>query len=432
MTSPDLTIVIPTRDRRASLERTLRALAHQHLAPNRFEVVVAVDGPDQGISASLAALSLPYRLSTVASETSRGAAAARNQGAATASAELLVFIDDDIEAGAHLVGAHLAAQREGTAVTIGYLPPSFDRSVRGFFQAALRGWWEAMFETMRRPGHRYWFRDLLTGNCAMSSALFQRVGSFDAAFACHEDYELGVRLIAHGAAMRFVEPAQGVHHEQTTLHRAFARKRDEGRADILMLEKHPELVPALPLGVFDRHATRAQRLLRRLNFERPAAGRVLASVMARSLPALEHARLRGRWMHRLHDLLSYWYWNGVTARIHNFEAYSAFLEGCRSRSSWSPLTQEVDLSNGLELVMAQVDRRRPAGLRVTLKGIPLGEIPPMPGAEGLTGRHLKAALAHELAGPLVAALGETGAIGVTPGEKGLEATRPLPDDSARF
>ena len=217
----------------------------------------------------------------------------------------------------------------------------------------------------------------------MSAALFQRVGSFDAAFACHEDYELGVRLIDEGAGMRFVESAQGVHHERTTLHRAFARKRDEGRADILMLEKHPELVPALPLGVFERHATRAQRLLRRLNFERPAVGRVLASVMARSLPALEYARLRGRWMRRLHDLLSYWYWNGVTARLHNFEAYSAFLEGCRSRSSWSPLTQEVDLSNGLELVMAQVDRRRPAGLRVTLKGTRLGEIPPMPGAEGL-------------------------------------------------
>ena len=263
----------------------------------------------------------------------------------------------------------------------------------------------------------------------MSAALFQRVGSFDAAFACHEDYELGVRLIDEGAGMRFVESAQGVHHERTTLHRAFARKRDEGRADILMLEKHPELVPALPLGVFERHATWAQRLLRRLNFERPAAGRVLASVMARSLPALEYARLRGRWMRRLHDLLSYWYWNGVTARLHNFEAYSAFLEGCRSRSSWSPLTQEVDLSNGLELVMAQVDRRRPAGLRVTLKGISIGEIPPMPGAEGLTGRHLKAALAHELAGPLVAALGATGAIGVAPGEKGLETTSPLPDDS---
>ena len=432
MTSPDVAIVIPTRDRRASLERTVRALAHQHFPPNRFEVVVAVDGPDQGTETFLGGLGLPYRLTVVSSDQPRGAASARNQGAASATGETLIFLDDDIEAGPDLVGAHVAAQREGVQVTIGYLPPAFDETVRGFFRSALRGWWEAMFEAMRRPGHRYWFRDLLTGNCSMAASLFARVGGFNQAFVCHEDYELGVRLLEQTTMMRFVESAAGTHHERTTLRRAFARKRDEGRADILMLEKHPELVSALPLGVFDRYASRAQQLLRRLNFERPGVGRLLASAMARTLPALEYARLRGRWMRRLHDLLSYWYWVGVTARLPDDHAYRAFIEACQTRSAWSPLTLEVDVANGLELVMAQIDRRRPAGLRVMLKDVRLGEIPPVPGAEGLTGRHLKAALAHELAGALVTALGETGTLGVTPGEKGLEATRPLPTDSGRL
>jgi hypothetical protein len=122
----------------------------------------------------------------------------------------------------------------------------------------------------------------------------------------------------------------------------------------------------------------------------------------------------------------------VTARLPTFDAYRTFIQGCRSRSTWSPLTLEIDLANGLELVMAQIDRRRPAGLRVMMKGVRVGEIPPVPGAEALAGRHLKAALATELAGPLLAALGETGAIGVTAGEDGLEATRPLPTEARRF
>lgn len=432
MRAHDVAVVIPTRDRRASLERTLRALARQHFAPNRFQVIVAVDGPDLGTEAAVRALGLPYHVTVVPSDQARGAASARNRGAAAADAEVLVFLDDDIEAGPDLIGAHVAAQREGLHVTIGYLPPAFDDTARGFFRSALLGWWEAMFEAMRRPGHRYWFRDLLTGNCSMSADLFGRVGGFDAAFTCHEDYELGVRLIAEGGPMGFVEASLGTHHERTTLNRAFTRKRDEGRADILMLEKHPSLEPALPLGVFDRFARPIEHLLRRLNFERPGAARLLALAMTRTLPALEYGRFRGRWRRRLNDLLSYWYWNGITARLPTFEAFKTFIANCHSRSDWSPLTLEVDLANGLDLVMAQIDRRRPAGLRVTVKGVGVGDIPPMPGAEGLAGRHLKAALANELAAPLLAALGETGTIGVVFGEERMEATRPLPTESRRF
>jgi glycosyltransferase involved in cell wall biosynthesis len=422
MTSADVAIVIPTRDRRVALERTLRALAHQHFSPSRFEVVVALDGPDQGSAGHLLGLGLPYRVSVVSSDAPHGAASARNQGAAAARGDVLLFLDDDIEADPDLVGAHVRAQREGLHVTIGYLPTAFDDSVRGFFRAALRASWESKFAAMRHTGHRYWFRDLLTGNCAMPAALFARLGGFDAAFSCHEDYEFGVRVIAHGSPMAFVEAARGTHHDRTTLARAFARRRDEGRADVLMLEKHPGIEPSLPLGSFERHANRMQHLLRRLNFERPAVGRLLASALTRTMPALEYARLRGRWMRRLRDVLSYWYWNGVTARLHSAGAFAAFVAECRARSTWSPLTLEVDLGNGLELVMAQIDRRRPAGLRVTLKGETVGEIAPVPGAEGLTGRHLKAALSHEMSAPLLAALGETGTIGL----------RPLPPDSIRL
>jgi GT2 family glycosyltransferase len=433
MRSLDVTIVIPTRNRRTSLDRALRALGHQHFAPSRFEAIVAVDGPDDGTPVHVAALDLPFQTTVTTSDLPRGAGAARNQGAAAASGDLLVFLDDDIEPGPDLVGAHVAAHRQGAQVTIGYLPPAFESGrPPGFFQAALRGWWEAMFAEMRQEGHRYRFRDLLTGNCAMRATLFEQTGGFDAAFGCHEDYELGVRLLASGAMFRYEEASRGVHHERTTVGRSFNRKLDEGRADVLMLEKHPELLPVLPLTLLDTHATRLERFLKRLAFERPRAGRLLSATLARLLPSLERARLRGRWTRLLNDLLSGWYWTGVAGRLPSLAALEEFRGACRSRSTWAPLVLEVDVANGLELVMAQVDRRRPAGLRVAYERQVIGEIPPVPGAEALTGAHLRAALARELAGPFVAALGRAGAVAVQPGKRGPEATGPLPADTVRF
>lgn len=432
MKQPDVTVVIPTRDRRASLHRALNALARQHFAASRFEVMVAVDGDADATASYLATLDLPYHLTVVGSLTARGAAAARNEGAAAAQGELLVFLDDDIEAEPGLVGAHVRAHHDGAHVTVGYLRPVLAGGQDGFFAAALRGWWEAMFETMRRAGHRYWFRDLLTGNCAISAALFERLGRFDADLLCHEDYEFGVRAIGAGAVMRFVEEAGGAHHESTTLRRAFERKREEGRADVAMLRKHPDLVPSLPLGTFDQYAMKVQRLLRRLVFERPQAGRLLASALTRSLPVLESGRFRGRWRRRLYDVLTYWYWQGVADRLPSSAHYAAFIDDCRARSAWAPMTLEVDLRNGLELVAAQIDRRRPHGLRVMFNGERVGEITPVPGAEGLTGQHMKASLAQELAGPLVAALGRTGVIPLDSTTGVATATGPLPSDTLRL
>jgi GT2 family glycosyltransferase len=429
MSTPDISVVIPTRNRRLSIERCLRSLARQRLTADRFEVLVALDGCGDGTSAHLATLDLPYRVRVVGSEKNRGAAAARNMGAASARGDVLVFLDDDVEAEPGLLSAHLEAHRAGAQVSVGYLPPVFDGRPRDFFQATLHGWWEAMFEAMRRRGHRYWFRDLLTGNCALAASLFRDVGGFDETFRCHEDYELGVRLIDRGHVLRFVPDAIGRHHEQTRLARALERKREEGRADIAMLRKHPHVAPSLPLGVFARYASGRHRLLRRLAFRYPAAGAALTASIGGLLQPLERGRFRGRWRRRVYDMLVFWYWRGIADEVGSLPAFVAFLEGCGRRSSWSPMTLEVDVGNGLELVMAQVDRRRPDGLRVMLGERELGTIAPVPGAERLRGLHLRAALAWELSGPLVVALGETGRVGIAERDGALAATEPLPSET---
>ncbi|MGE5360063.1 MAG: glycosyltransferase family 2 protein, partial [Bacteroidales bacterium] len=373
----------------------------------------------------LARLSFRYPLHVVSSEQSRGAAAARNRGAEAASSPIIVFLDDDIEAGPELIAAHAREHGAGAALTTGYLPATTAHRI-DFFQIALRRWWEAMFNRMRQPGHRYTFRDVLTGNCAIDTDLFRQVGGFDEQFRCHEDYELGVRAIASGADVRFAPDATGIHHERTTMPRAFARKVDEGRADVALLRKHPRLLTVLPLGVFEQYATPMEFRVRRLVFEWPRAGRLVARTLTRSLVPMEATRLRGRWLRRLHVLLHYWYWRGVRDEVPSLAALRDFRAECRSRPTGAVDRAEVDLAHGLQRAMATIDARRPDAVRVRYGDHVVGAIEAEPGAERLRGTHLKAALARELAGPLVAALGRAGVIPVSIDAGRLVSSGPLP------
>ncbi len=87
-----ISVVIPTADRPAHLDRALHSLAHQSL--RAFEVIVVADGgtpPEQVIDSwrdrlTVTLLGVPQR---------RGVSHARNLGVAAASGDLLAFLDDD-------------------------------------------------------------------------------------------------------------------------------------------------------------------------------------------------------------------------------------------------------------------------------------------------------------------------------------------------
>ena len=89
---PRFSIVIPTYQRRDVVLASLRAVPA--IAFGSFEVIVVVDGSTDGTAAAVRALPFPI---TVIDQENRGAATARNRGAASASGDILLFLDDDME-----------------------------------------------------------------------------------------------------------------------------------------------------------------------------------------------------------------------------------------------------------------------------------------------------------------------------------------------
>jgi glycosyltransferase involved in cell wall biosynthesis len=92
--TPDVSVVIPTRDRPPLVTRAVRsALAQTH---DNIEVIVVVDGPDAATTQALAAIDDP-RVRVIELPSSQGAPAARNVGVVQATAEWTAMLDDDDE-----------------------------------------------------------------------------------------------------------------------------------------------------------------------------------------------------------------------------------------------------------------------------------------------------------------------------------------------
>lgn len=418
-TVPTVSVVIPTHNRSESICRMLSALALQAFPLNELEVVVVADGCTDDTVEVLNQCTCPFQLQFFA-QSSKGPAVARNKGASLAKGQLLIFLDDDIEPSSNLIQAHVdAIKRSGDRVSVGYLPPIL-KNQKGFFLMEIRRWWEAMFQTMRQPGHRFSYTTLLSGNFALHAALFARAGGFDASLWCHEDYELGIRLLKAGASFSFTNEAWGYHHEKTDLDRSLSRKFQEGRADIAIGYLHPDLRSVLPLINYRFRLSRFSRLLRLLAFRSPRLGDLIAGSLRHSLDWIENARAYQFWRKRLDDLLDYWYWRGVAQEIGTSHALREFLQSADSTPESSSIL-DLDLYQGLDASESRLDNERPMGVRIWYGSHFIGEIAPKTGVEPLRGVHLRRALAIDFAWAMLTALTLENQLDLTDSPQDLEA-----------
>ena len=102
--APDISIIVPTRNRPEKIVTCLQALSAQTYPHDRFEVIVVDDGSDVPLAPAITPFraSLPLRF---VEQKRAGPACARNNGARHAAGRLLAFTDDDCEPGAGWLGA---------------------------------------------------------------------------------------------------------------------------------------------------------------------------------------------------------------------------------------------------------------------------------------------------------------------------------------
>ena len=241
-------VVIPTYQRKDVVLSSVEALAAQEDAPP-FEVVVVVDGSVDGTAEALEALETPFPLSVV-EQPNAGRPAACNRGAAAASGELLLFLDDDMEAHPRLLAEHDRSHREGADAVIGHLPLHPD-SPPGFLAEAVGTWAEQRREAMQQRGGRVELPDFVTGQMSVRRDVFLGIGGFDLYFLRPyggEDLDLGRRLAAAGHTLAFNGDAISWQRYVITPHQLLRQWRYFGRGAVLLARKHPDQIELIFRG----------------------------------------------------------------------------------------------------------------------------------------------------------------------------------------
>jgi GT2 family glycosyltransferase len=246
-----LSVVIPTYQRRDSLLRLLASLTGQTLPASAYEVIAVVDGSTDGTAEAARGLAVPYTLS-VLEQSNCGRARACNAGIRAAMGDVVVLLDDDMEATPEFLAAHAQAHAgAGLRAVVGAAPivvfpasPPFVRYMADGFRKRLA--------RLGEPGYRVSFRDSYTGNFSAPREALLAVGGFDEAFRVygHEDYELALRLQGAGVELTYGAEALAYQHYDKTF-AGFARDGiARGRTAVLFAAKHPEVVDRIKLSEY--------------------------------------------------------------------------------------------------------------------------------------------------------------------------------------
>ncbi|MFN2195643.1 MAG: glycosyltransferase [Anaerolineales bacterium] len=385
--TPSISLIIPTHQRSPMLFETVRALRDLDHPAARLEIIIVTDHLGVSLQETIARIKLPFSVQLI-EQSGQGAAIRRNCGAKQARGELLIFLDDDMTAAPRLAAAHAEAHgKTKNRVVIGYIPPVPTGRV-GLLQLELRDWWEDNFNKMRAPGHLFTYQDLYSGNFSLRRELFEHIGGFRSDYQCREDYELGIRLLAAGAQFVYHEEARCIHRDRTEIGHALQRKQQEGAAEVQLGLEYPQLRGQLLMTTLLVEVSPVGKFLRILAFHWPGIGDWLVGWLRSWLFILERMKLRLFWRRLQLGLSFYSYWRGVATRLPDVASVRAFLDITTSPKPFEP-ELVLDLAQGIAAAEQVLDAVHPASVKLTYKGLPIGVIPSIFGAERLRGPHLR-------------------------------------------
>jgi len=203
---PAISVVVPTYNGGAHIVSTLSSLAKQTYS--RFEVVVVVDGSQDGTAQTIAKADLPLSM-VVHEQENKGRAGARNAGLSLSKADYVVFLDDDVQASDTLIECYAKLIREGHVVVVGSIYPLYKiENEYSRYSSYLNLKWNADLPS----GGGFLDRPYLSAaNFMIKKSLMVEMGGFDSALNDAEDFDLAIRLKEAGTSIYF-DPAPKVGH----------------------------------------------------------------------------------------------------------------------------------------------------------------------------------------------------------------------------
>jgi glycosyltransferase involved in cell wall biosynthesis len=303
-----VSVVIPTFNRRDSLTRAIDSVL---VDPAAAEVVVVVDGSTDGSIELVERLSRSQPRIRPLLLKHRGLNAAVQAGVESATSDVVLVLDDDLEAAPGLVSAHARHHRaEPNLVVLGYSPVVHpDAPDESALTASLYGeaYERSCREFERRPQEI--LLHIYGGHMSIRKSACLRVGVYSKDFRerYHPDREFGIRCLKAGLVGRFDRSLLARHHYARSLSEFRGDTRSQGAATPMIHRLHPDVLGAVDPSISAASGPSAVRWVIRLSRFRlfhwvASAGlealvRVLGRFHALS-PQRSAAKLLGRMEHQ--------------------------------------------------------------------------------------------------------------------------------------
>lgn len=235
LTLPEISIVIPVKDRAGELQRCLTSISLLNYPQEKLQIIVVDDGSSDDsplVARQFGAVVVP------SGGTGRGPAAARNVGAAMASGEILAFIDSDCSASQEWLNELLPAFTNPAMAAVG-------GQVDGMCSASAIDRYESIMSSLSLGSHERSGSGgndtfyLPSCNLLVRRSAFRSAGGFKDSMHVGEDVDLTWRLRDNGWTITYL-PAGNVLHEHRSSIRSFMSRRfDYGTSEGMLQILHP-------------------------------------------------------------------------------------------------------------------------------------------------------------------------------------------------
>src|SRR5437870_10271356 len=238
---PKISVVIPTQNRSDLMAETIDRDESQTIPGDHYEVLVIDNASHHDTDAILEQKAGIYPNLKFDFQKKPGAAATRNVGIRLANSNLILFIDDDVQAEPALLQAHLEChiQNPNSSVIGAVSMPWGDTSDP--FLKYLRD--HRVLNPYTPSKGPIDFSYYHTCNVSTPRRMLLDAGGFNEDFKVYgmEDIELGYRLERAGCRMLYSEDAHAVHYRFPDYQEFLERCEQAGYSLGQLLVLHPEL-----------------------------------------------------------------------------------------------------------------------------------------------------------------------------------------------
>ena len=237
MNNLNVSVVIPTYNRRRDLEKLLDALKKEFSSFSDFEVIVVDDGSFDGTDEFLQTYKSPFRLVKVIHNENKGSAVSRNDGIKKANNDIILFLDDDLIPASGILFNHVKNHRNKNCAVIGNI----------LYRETFKTRWVSRYLSTRgvhkiKRGEKIPFKCFWTSNASIRKEHLVKVRFFDEAFkiAGGEDTEIAYRLEKAGTEFIYEENAICC-HRPVSLSELLKKQESFGKKALPLLIKKDKI-----------------------------------------------------------------------------------------------------------------------------------------------------------------------------------------------